>query len=421
MYAVLYWHHVTGTDLPFLEQVSYFLGSGSVICMTLGMVLSARPRLIESGFGGLDRMYRLHKYLGVAALVLYLAHFATLPGGGPDTEDEAAAVTAVEGISGEEEDEDDLPIDLLGMIAMIGFTALIVLTLNRKIPYHRWLPTHRLTGLFYAVVGVHVLLALIDDAAVPLFSAPGGMLVLVLFAGLTAFVSRQLPWRRRGRHRFTVTEVHRHERATEVVLEPETRMFDFEPGQFAFLTLDSPGFGEAHPFTISSGARENELRFTMKVAGDYTRRVRDGLGVGGAARVEGPYGRFNPLKGRDRQVWIAGGIGITPFLSVIRTMEPGHGRTIRLYYGVRTGREALFFDELEARAAKLGGIWIRRFDSDAGGRINVQAVESDLGDPLGDWSYYLCGPKPLVADLTAGLKVRRVPARRIHNEEFELR
>ena len=86
-YAVLYWHHVTGTDLSFLEQVSYFLGSCSVICMTGGMVLSARPRMIESGFGGLDRMYRLHKYLGVAALALFLAHFATLPaaGGTPKT------------------------------------------------------------------------------------------------------------------------------------------------------------------------------------------------------------------------------------------------------------------------------------------------------------------------------------------------
>ena len=418
-YAVLYGHHVIGSDLSFLEQVSYFLGSCSVICMTLGMVLSARPRLIESGFGGLDRMYRLHKYLGVAALILFLAHFATLSGGGPDTEEEAAVV---ENLAGEEEeDEDDLPIDLLGMIAMIGFTSLIVLTLNRKIPYHRWLPTHRLTGLFYAVVGVHVLLALIDEAAFPLRSAPGGMLVLVLCAGLAAFVSRQLPWRRKGRHRFTVAAVHRLERATEVVLDTGTRVFDFEPGQFAFLTVDAPGFGEAHPFTISSGARENELRFTMKVAGDYTRRVREKLGVGGAARVEGPYGRFLPLKGRDQQVWIAGGIGITPFLSVMRTMEPGHGKTIRLYYGVRTEREALFFDELEARAAKLGGVWIRRFDSDAGARINVQAVESDLGDDLRDWNYYLCGPKPLVADLTAGLKARHVPARHIHNEEFELR
>ena len=139
---------------------------------------------------------------------------------------------------------------------MIGFTGLIVLTLNRKIPYHRWLPTHRLTGLFYAVVGVHVLLALIDDAAVPLFSAPGGMLVLVLCAGLVRVRQQAAsPAKKRSSIASPWPPSTRLERATEVVLEPKTRMFDFEPGQFAFVTLDAPGLREAHPFTISSGAQ----------------------------------------------------------------------------------------------------------------------------------------------------------------------
>ena len=73
-YAALYWPHVVGTSMPLDAQLSYFAASCSVICMTLGLLLAARPRSLESWFGGLDRMYRLHKHLGVAALLLFIAH-----------------------------------------------------------------------------------------------------------------------------------------------------------------------------------------------------------------------------------------------------------------------------------------------------------------------------------------------------------
>ena len=81
VYAALYWHHVIAAAMPFDAQLSYFLGSCAVLCMAVGLLLSARPRPAESSFGGLDRMYKLHKYLGVAALLLFIAHFATAPGG----------------------------------------------------------------------------------------------------------------------------------------------------------------------------------------------------------------------------------------------------------------------------------------------------------------------------------------------------
>ena len=209
-------------------------------------------------------------------------------------------------------------------------------------------------------------------------------------------------------------------RATEVVLQPEDQMFAFEPRQFAFITIDAPGFKEAHPFTISSGAQENQLRFTMKVLGDYTRRVRDDLTEGTAVAIEGPYGRFNPLRGSGKQVWIAGGIGITPSLSVLRTMEPGH-KTILLYYCVRSPKEALFFEELETRAAELGNVTIKRIDSNAGMQIDTATIEADLNEALNDWTYYLCGPKSMIATLSKGLKKRGTPSRDIHTEEFELR
>ena len=433
-YAALYWYHVIAAAMPFDAQLSYFVASCAVICMVLGLLLSARPRAVETAFGGLDRMYGVHKYLGVAALLLFIAHFATVPGGPPEGEAAAAGAVAVEGgaataeaaeAAGQEADEgeeEELPIDLLGLIAMIGFTLLIIVTLNRKIPYHRWITSHRFMGLFFVVAAVHVFLVLYDGEELALLSPPGVALAVLLLAGLVAYGYKQILYPRKEKHAFTLSAVNRLERATEVVLEPKKGgMFPFEPGQFAFVTIDADGFREAHPFTISSGAKEDGLRFTMKVLGDYTRRVRDELAAGADAGIEGPYGRFNPLRGPEKQVWVAGGIGITPFLSVLRTMAPGHGKTIRLYYCVRTAREALFFDELEARAAEVGGVTITRLDSDTGALIDADVIGNDLGGALGDWSYYFCGPKPMIVAVSGGLTKQGVPAHRIHKEEFEFR
>lgn len=437
-FAALYWPHAAATAMPLDARVSYFAGACAAICMALGLLLSARPRAVETAFGGLDRMYKVHKYLGVASLLLFMAHFATVPGGG--SEDDAVAATApvaeavanapaataastaapAEALPGED-GGGGLPVSELGLIAMAGFTLLIVVTLNRKIPYHRWISTHRLMGLFYAVVAIHVAMALYEGEGFAFLSAPGAFIALALLAGLAAFTWKQVVHPGKERHRFSLAEVNRLERATEVVLQPRNGMIPFEPGQFAFVTIDAEGFREAHPFTISSGAGEGRLRFTMKVLGDYTRRVRDGLSVGADAAVEGPYGRFAPLRDPSKQVWVAGGIGITPFLSALRTMEPGHGRTVRLYYCVRTAREALFLDELKARSDEVGGVSVTVLESDAGQRIDADGITDGLGGSPGDWSFWLCGPKPMVAALSTGLSAKGVARRQVHNEEFEFR
>ena len=418
-FAALYWPHAVATAMPLDARVSYFAGSCAAICMALGMLLSARPRAVETAFGGLDRMYKVHKYLGVASLLLFMAHFATVPGGGSEDDAVAAAPVAeavatapaataaptatptaapAEALPGED-GGGGLPVSELGLIAMAGFTLLIVVTLNRKIPYHRWISTHRLMGLFYAVVGIHIAMALYEGEGFAFVSAPGAFIALAVLAGLAAFAWKQVLHPGRERHRFSLAEVNRLERATEVVLQSRNGMFPIEAGQFAFVIIDAEGFREAHPFTISSGAGEGRLRFTIKVLGDYTRRVRDGLSVGADAAVEGPYGRFAPLRDPSRQVWVAGGIGITPFLSALRTMTPGHGRTIRLHYCVRTAREALFPEELKARADEVGGVSVAVLESDAGQRIDADEVTDGLDGSPGHWSFWLCGPKPMVAAL----------------------
>ena len=214
-FAALYSAYVIAIGMPFVAQFPYFAGSCSLVCMALWLLLAARPRVVETSFGGLDRMHQLHKYLGVAVLLLFIAHYATVPGPPEGDAVAAGSVSAEGGPAGPAPDgsavpeEEDLPSDPFGLVAMIGFTLLIVISLNRKFPYPRWLTTHRFMGLFFAIVSIHVYLVLYDGQEIPFPSAPGVALALLLLGGLAAYAYKQFVYPWREKHSFTLAEANR--------------------------------------------------------------------------------------------------------------------------------------------------------------------------------------------------------------------
>ena len=148
---------------------------------------------------------------------------------------------------------------------------------------------------------------------------------------MIALIYTMFGMNKRTAMRFTIEAVNSMERATEVVLKPVGEMLNFKPGQFAFVEIQGKEWSEPHPFTISSAPNEDRLRLTMKVLGDWTRKVREELHPGGEVIVRGPYGRFDASTAECRkQVWIAGGIGLTPFLSKLRAMDEKDDRDIQL-------------------------------------------------------------------------------------------
>ncbi|TWF79220.1 flavin-dependent oxidoreductase [Pseudonocardia hierapolitana] len=152
----------------------------------------------------------------------------------------------------------------------------------------------------------------------------------------------------RPRRAYVVRAVRRLDPATvEVVLSPRgTRRLAFRPGQFAFVTFHQRGLREPHPFTVTSAPADETLRLTIRAAGRFTARVHRELGPGRRATVEGGYGMLGHAGGRARQIWVAGGIGITPFLSRLRAGGPD--RPVDLFYVVRHREDALFRSELES-------------------------------------------------------------------------
>ncbi|MEM9068366.1 MAG: hypothetical protein AAGE52_07660 [Myxococcota bacterium] len=138
--------------------------------------------------------------------------------------------------------------------------------------------------------------------------------------------------------------------------------------------------------------------------------------------MRGPYGRFNSSPPGDaKQVWVAGGIGVTPFLSMIRAMQPGDPREVHFVYAARSRNEALFLDELVTRVEKTPNVTLHTLFSDEGEFARIDAARQRLPDSLTQYEYFMCGPRPMVAALMRGLRSEGVRRSQIHTEAFEFR
>jgi predicted ferric reductase len=160
---------------------------------------------------------------------------------------------------------------------------------------------------------------------------------------------------------------------------------------------------------------------TVKALGDYTSRLRDLLEPGMPAVVGGPHGRFSHAKGGPDQVWVAGGVGVAPFLSWMRALDehPVPGR-VDLYYAF-SGGPAPFADELVAIAEAHSGVRTYLVDSRVDGRITAQRMLAATEAEPRRVSVFLCGPEPMLRDLQRQLRAAGVRSHRIHREYFDWR
>ena len=172
---------------------------------------------------------------------------------------------------------------------------------------------------------------------------------------------------------------------------------------------------------MSSAPTASHLRFRIKVAGDWTRKVREAIEIGTEVLVHGPYGLFVSSIAGKNQVWIAGGIGVTPFLSTIRAMDKGDDRNVTFVYATRNKDEALFLDEIQMQADDLGNFRVISLLSDEGNFANIDVLKDTLDQSLKDYDYFMCGPKPMIDGLMKDLKASGIQRRRIHTGAFDFR
>jgi predicted ferric reductase len=242
-------------------------------------------------------------------------------------------------------------------------------------------------------------------------------------------VARPLTLRRRP-YRVVGVEPERGH-AWTVTVRPEGHAgFRFSAGQFAWLTLRaSPFAAREHPFSFSGSAADaSALRFTIKELGDFTRTI-GGLKAGEAAYVDGPHGvfTFDHHPAARRFVFVAGGIGIAPIVSMLRTLADRRDeRPVRLIYGNRCWDGVTFREELQALAGRLRLTVVHVLQeppadwTGAQGVLSEAVVRAALPPEERDATFFLCGPKPMSDSVQRTLRHLGVPLHRVHCELFDM-
>jgi len=207
----------------------------------------------------------------------------------------------------------------------------------------------------------------------------------------------------------------------EIALVPLGRPVAFAPGQFAMLFLEGKDGWHRHPFTITSSPQDKVLRFAIKALGDETSQLGEVVQPGMPAVIGGPFGRFSHDKGTSRQLWIAGGIGVTPFLSWLRALDdhPLRGRADFFY--TSASDDPPYAQEIRALADRHDLVHLHFVNSSSERHLTAgRAMASVDGNPS-TLSVFLCGPAGMVHDLQTGFRRAGVASRRIHREYFDLR
>jgi len=416
-------------DWPWLlrQQGLYLTGIWSMGLMSLVMILALRPGLLERPLGGMDKVYRLHKWAGILAVGAGLAHWLAKLASGP--------LKASIGVAGRAprpeslawfENARDYAKDM-GEWALYLLLAMLVVTLWRRFPYHAWRWLHRAMPVLYVALVLH------SAALLPRLhwlGATGALLGPLMAGGMWA------AWRALrggiGRRRQAGGKVVALGRPAvrgqfpgvlELVCELDPEWPGHRPGQFAFLTLDRAE--GAHPYTIASApGPDRRITFQIKELGDYTRDLAARVRPGQRVTVEGPYGCFRPAprKPGAMQIWVAGGIGVTPFLAWLEAMQadPDAAPRAHLHYCVRDAGADPFVARLRALCSTLPSITLTVYDGRREQVLNAaQLAAPDVAAQAeGVW---FCGPAGLAALVRRELRRAGLPSLRVHQEAFEMR
>jgi len=390
------------SGLPVQRVAAEFLSTSAIVLMSANAILATRPFALDRLYHGLDKLFVSHRANGVAVAAIVTSHFLLMP--------KSPGWPLVKLIA----------YPNIALILFSVFMAIAPRSPWRKLVtlrYNYWKLGHRFMGVFLGAAVVHSLVAHPIVLALPVESTwVYGMATL----GLLAYAYRELAERLvRERHRYTVAEArHVGGSVLEIALSPVARPIAHRAGQFAFVRFAEGPSHEQHPFTLSAAPRtDGALRYSIKASGDWTRALQTHLAVGSAARVEGAYGGFDFRRGRQRQLWLAGGIGITPFLAFLG--DEALDRDVRLIWSVRTDAEtAGYLPEIERALAEHPGARFELWESSTRGRLTLADLALERPEEL---SAFVCGPVPMRDSFVAQLVALGVARREIYYEEFSLR
>ena len=414
------------TYFSFRTVFVQYTGVIGIGVMSVAMLLAIRPIWIERPLNGLDKMYRLHKWLGVTGLTFAVIHwwFAKgtkwMVGWGWLTKPERKPRTAeiLPPLEQWLRDQRGLA-ESVGEWAFYAAVILIVLALIKRFPYHLFRKVHHLLAVAYLVLVFHSLVLVKYEY----WLQPIGWMMLPLLLGGTLSALLVLFGRvGAGRKVQGVVESIQHYPGVRVI--EGTTLVDatwpgHQPGQFAFVTSNKRE--GAHPYTIASAwdPTERKLTFISKELGDWTKLLRERLKVGMPVTIEGPYGCFDFNDDRTRQIWIGAGIGITPFIARMKHLaKVSDTKKIDLFHAT-SDYDQTAIEKLTADAT-AAGVKLHLIVTPQHGRLTAEQIRALVPEWL-QASIWYCGPNAFGRALRKDFISEGMSDEDFHQELFEMR
>lgn len=355
---------------------------------SMQVVLGSRLKTLDRALG-LDKILRFHKLMAIIGTSMIILH-PLLVMIGHDDFSIIGFRSSLPIIAGE-----------IGLLILLGGVAAALFRSKLKLDYNVWHLFHKgmivviIIGFFHSIyVGSDIY---------------GAMKTFwwVLFAiAISVFLFRNIVFPIFVRRRYEILSVtaETHDTFTIRMKPANGKLPHYRPGQFMFLKLKrKKGKSEEHPFTISSSPTlDGEITATVKESGNFTNTIGETTAED-SARIAAPYGKFSFVHDEPAKfLFIAGGVGITPIMSMIRFLrDTGDKRRVKLLFANKSERDILFRDEISALPENFQHVHIlSRPDENWTGRtgfIDEKILREDVGDYLETCTIYLCGPTPMMA------------------------
>ncbi len=399
-----------------------YSGVLSLSLMSIGMVLALRLPVIEQWVNGMDKAYRVHKWLGISGVSLGVVHWLLYQvpqwliesglldkplkhnGAGPAGHNLAGFDAWIADLR-----EVGLSLGEWGFYLLLVFVAISLWTVVKYKPFK---VSHRLMAAIYLMIAVHSVL-LIKRAywGDPIYYVT---ISFALLGSAAAIYSLLGLVGRANRHSMKVksTRFFPQAKVMELIVTPMDSWKGHKAGQFAYVRF---GDEDPHPFTIASANGEPEIRFLVKELGDFTTGLYDRLNAGAEVTLEGPYGRleFDVTK---PQIWVAGGVGIAAFFAILASLkERDSHQPVHLFYCAR-GLDSQLVDELW-HAAHQADVQLRVIDTQVSPRLSAQRIIKQCGN-LADYELYFCGPEAFSETLKQQLAAYQFDTEHHYHEEL---
>ena len=294
----------------------------------------------------------------------------------------------------------------LGVITLYLFIIVMIASqVAKRISYLGWQFLHILTYVLFFTGLYH---AIYWGSSISLIYFK--IMYIILFIGLIIGVIYRTRYKIRKRYagKFHVKKIKHETKDTFTLIITPEQKFIFKAWQFCFLMINKHKLYARHPFTISSDPQNPDLHFTIKETGRFT-QIASKLKKGEEVIVDGPFGNFVEKKEKKNLIFIAGGVGITPFMSIIRdNIEKNKNHNILLLYGSRTKKEIIFKNELDNIKEK----WFKKIYILSKeelicplceyGHINKEIINKYVKN-LKNSIFYICGPETMKDWVTEAL------------------